>query len=66
MSPDQLRKQIEKVHELNEKLDGIKLLAGSEVNMLPDGALDYEDDLLAQLDWVVARCTRRSGWPRRR
>jgi DNA polymerase (family 10) len=29
-------------------------LAGSEVNVLPDGALDYEDALLAELDWVIA------------
>ena len=30
------------------------MLAGTETNVLPDGALDYEDDLLEQLDWVVA------------
>jgi DNA polymerase (family 10) len=30
------------------------VLAGSEVNILPDGSLDYDDELLAQLDWVVA------------
>ena len=53
VSPDQLRVQIEKVHALNEKLEGIELLAGSEVNILPDGSPDYEDDLLAQLDWVI-------------
>ena len=35
-------------------LDDFKLLAGSEVNVLPDGSLDYDDDLLAELDWVVA------------
>ena len=40
------------MHTLNEKLDGIQLLLGSEVNILPDGAPDYDDDLLAQLDWV--------------
>ena len=31
-----------------------RLLAGSEVNILPDGSLDYADDVLEQLDWVVA------------
>ena len=31
-----------------------KLLAGSEVNILPDGSLDYEDGMLEELDWVVA------------
>ncbi len=30
------------------------MLAGSEVNILPDGTLDYADDLLAELDWVIA------------
>ncbi len=46
--------QIEAVHALNERLDGIEVLAGSEVNVLPDGSLDYPDDLLAALDWVIA------------
>ncbi|HTA15428.1 MAG TPA: histidinol-phosphatase, partial [Solirubrobacteraceae bacterium] len=35
-------------------IQGIRVLAGSEVNILPDGSLDYEDDLLAELDWVIA------------
>ncbi|MGE5636208.1 MAG: DNA polymerase/3'-5' exonuclease PolX, partial [Nocardioidaceae bacterium] len=36
------------------ELDGFVLLAGSEVNVHPDGSLDYDDELLAELDWVVA------------
>jgi DNA polymerase (family 10) len=35
-------------------VDGIDLLAGAEVNILPDGSLDYDDDSLAELDWVIA------------
>src|SRR4051794_17792536 len=54
VQPDQLRRQIELVHEADAKIDGIRILAGTEVNVLPDGSLDYDDDLLAQLDWVVA------------
>jgi DNA polymerase (family X) len=54
VSPTQLRRQIELVHAANERLEGIELLAGSEVNVLPDGSLDYEDELLAELDWIVA------------
>jgi DNA polymerase (family X) len=54
VSPEQLRRQIELVHEANEQIDGIELLAGSEVNILPDGSLDYDDELLGQLDWVIA------------
>src|ERR671938_1448816 len=52
--PDELRRQIERVRELDAAIDGIRILAGSEVNVLPDGSLDYEDDLLEQLDWIVA------------
>ena len=33
---------------------GITVLGGTESNVLPDGSLDYEDDLLEQLDWVIA------------
>jgi DNA polymerase (family X) len=54
VSPEQLRRQIELVREANERLEGIELLAGSEVNILPDGSLDYDDELLGQLDWVIA------------
>jgi DNA polymerase (family 10) len=54
VSPEQLGRQIELVHEANASIDGIELLAGSEVNILPDGSLDYEDELLEQLDWIIA------------
>ena len=55
VSPDQLRRQIELVREADARIEGIRLLAGSEVNILPDGSLDYEDELLAALDWVIAQ-----------
>src|SRR4051794_33671310 len=51
---DELRRQIERVRSIDKQLDGITLLAGSEVNVLPDGSLDYADDVLEQLDWIVA------------
>jgi DNA polymerase (family 10) len=51
---DDLLRQAERIRELNEGLDGLTLLAGSEVNVLPDGSLDYRDEVLEQLDWVVA------------
>jgi DNA polymerase (family 10) len=54
VSPTELVRQIERVHEADAAIEGIQVLAGSEVNILPDGSLDYEDELLAQLDWVVA------------
>jgi DNA polymerase (family X) len=54
VSPEELRDQIELVREANGRIEGIELLAGSEVNILPDGSLDYEDELLGELDWVIA------------
>jgi DNA polymerase (family 10) len=54
VSPDRLRRQIELVREANARVEGIELLAGSEVNILPDGSLDYDDELLRELDWVIA------------
>jgi DNA polymerase (family 10) len=52
VSPEQLREQIALIR--SSQLDGIELVAGSEVNVLPDGSLDYENELLAELDWVIA------------
>jgi DNA polymerase (family X) len=52
VSPERLREQIALIR--GTEIDGIELLAGSEVNILPDGSLDYEDELLEQLDWVIA------------
>jgi DNA polymerase (family 10) len=53
VSPERLRDHIERIRAAR-RVDGIELLAGSEVNILPDGSLDYDDDLLAELDWVIA------------
>jgi DNA polymerase (family 10) len=52
VSPDELRRQIERIR--GTEVEGIELLAGTEANILPDGSIDYADDLLAALDWVVA------------
>ncbi|MEE2682105.1 MAG: DNA polymerase/3'-5' exonuclease PolX [Planctomycetota bacterium] len=54
LSVDRLLRQIDEIREANERFDDITVLAGSEVDIMADGSLDYEDDLLAQLDWVVA------------
>jgi DNA polymerase (family 10) len=54
VSPADLERQIELIHEANDAIEGIELLAGSEVNILPDGSLDYDDELLARLDWTIA------------
>jgi DNA polymerase (family X) len=52
VQPDELLRQAEHIRGLD--LDGIRVLAGTETNVLPDGSLDYEDGLLEQLDWVIA------------
>jgi putative hydrolase len=54
LSPQRLRAQIAEVARLNEELAPFRLLTGIEVDILEDGSLDQEPDLLAQLDVVVA------------
>ncbi len=54
LDPDRLRRHIDAVREADAKIDRITLLAGSEVDILADGRLDYDDELLALLDIVVA------------
>jgi DNA polymerase (family 10) len=44
---------IKKLHAANDKGLGIRVLAGSEVDILKDGELDYSEEILAQLDVVV-------------
>ncbi len=46
--------QIKKIHTADAKMDGIRLLAGIEVDILKNGKLDLDDEVLAQLDVVVA------------
>ncbi|MFN0131396.1 MAG: PHP domain-containing protein [Phycisphaerales bacterium] len=54
LSVDRLLAHVEAVHAARAKVKGIRILAGSEVDILADGRLDYEDQVLAKLDIVVA------------
>jgi DNA polymerase (family 10) len=63
VSPDDLRRQIEAVRAANDAIDGIEILVGTETNILLDGAPDYDDDLLAQLDWVIGSVHTSFGMP---
>jgi DNA polymerase (family 10) len=54
LSPKRLQEKMEAVRRANDKYGEIQLLNGSEVDILKDGTLDYEDALLAELDFVVA------------
>jgi DNA polymerase (family 10) len=51
---DALLERVAAIRELDETTKRTKLLAGSEVNVMPDGSLDYADEVLAELDWVIA------------
>jgi DNA polymerase (family 10) len=54
VTAERLWERIEEVAAWNKGKRGFRLLAGSEVNIGLDGELDYPDDLLDALDWVVA------------
>jgi DNA polymerase (family 10) len=64
LEPERLRQQHTVIDQLNARLDGITILKGSEVDILADGSLDYPDDLLRQLDFVVASVHSRFNMPR--
>ena len=63
VSPDELERQIERIAEVDERLDGITVLAGTETNILPDGSPDYDDDLLSRLGWVIGSVHTSFGLP---
>jgi DNA polymerase (family 10) len=48
-----LGRQIEEIEKLNEEIKGIRILASCEVDILEDGTLDLEDEILADLDLVI-------------
>ena len=54
LSPARLKNKLDVVRKADDKYGEIHLLCGSEVDILKDGTLDYDDDLLAELDFVVA------------
>lgn len=54
LSAERLLKHVKEIHRVSEQLKGITLLAGCEVDILADGRLDFEDAILAELDFVVA------------
>ena len=49
-----LRAQVAAIRKLNKKFDGFQLFAGVECDILRDGKLDFDDDLLSELDYAVA------------
>ena len=54
LNEKRLIQQIEEIRTINTNFEDFALLAGSEVDILKDGSLDFHDDLLAKLDYCVA------------
>ena len=54
LEDERLINQVNTIKDLNKTLRNIYLLAGNEVDILDDGSLDYSDDILTQLDFVIA------------
>jgi putative hydrolase len=63
LSAERLQAQLELIRELNDELAPFRILTGIEVDILDDGALDQREDLLAQLDVVVASVHSRLRMP---
>lgn len=66
LDPRRLAEQCDAIDRLNERLDGIVLLKGIEVDILEDGSLDLPDSALARLDLVVGAVHSRFDLPRAR
>ena len=49
-----LRAQVAAIRKMNKKFDGLRLFAGVECDILRDGTLDFDDEILAELDFAVA------------
>lgn len=54
LKPDILRRQWREIDELNNSLEGFRIFKGIECDILPDGSLDYDDELLSNFDFVIA------------
>ena len=56
-----IERQHAEIDELNARLDGITILKGIESDILKDGSLDYDEEILARFDFVVASVHSRFG-----
>jgi DNA polymerase (family X) len=54
LTRERLLRQKEEIQKLNQQYDDILILSGVEMDILPDGTLDYDDELLAEMDFVIA------------
>lgn len=54
LTEERLRKQREEIDRLNKTYTDFKIFAGVEMDILPDGTLDYDDNVLSEMDFVIA------------
>ena len=54
LTPERVRQQIVEIRTLNEEYDDIEIFCGTEMDILPDATLDFDDELLSELDFVIA------------
>lgn len=54
LNEERLAEQIAEIRALNKEFGDFQILCGIEVDILPDGSLDFSDDILASLDFVIA------------
>jgi len=63
LKPDDVRRQHEEIDRLNEQLDGFRIFKGIESDILADGALDYDEDVLELFEFIVASLHSSLGQP---
>lgn len=54
LTPERLLEQNGQIREVNKEYDDIEVLSGTEMDILPDASLDFDDEVLRQLDFVIA------------
>jgi len=64
LAVDALRRQADEIDALNERIDGIRVLKGIEADILQDGSVDYDEAVLAGLDFVIGSVHSRFGMGR--
>ena len=53
LSPERLRQHMAQLRETEQHIGGIRVFCGTEMDIRADGSLDYSDDILNDLDWVI-------------
>ncbi len=54
LKPDDLARQADEIDEANSRVQGVRVLKGVEADILQDGRIDFDEPVLARLDFVIA------------